>query len=76
MLKTDGGRELMLDLAEATYLADGDGLLLEDGGVVLVRAAAEDLMEIRAAGCCCAGAHRLAPRQPAHAGADHGTMRS
>jgi len=49
VLKTDGGRELMLDLVEATYLADGDGLLLEGGGIVLVRAAAEDLMEIHAA---------------------------
>ena len=49
VLKTDTGRDLMLDLAEATYLADGDGLLLRDGGVVLVRAAAEELMEIHAA---------------------------
>ena len=49
VLKTDAGRELMLDLAEATYLADGDGLLLQDGGVVLVKAAAEELMEIHAA---------------------------
>jgi urease accessory protein len=49
VLKTDAGRELMLDLAEATYLADGDGLLVQDGGVVLVKAAVEDLMEIHAA---------------------------
>ena len=49
VLKTDAGHELMLDLAEATYLADGDGLLVQDGGVVLVKAAAEDLMEIHAA---------------------------
>lgn len=48
VLKTDGGRELMLDLAEASYLADGDGLLLAGGGIVLVRAAAEDLLEIHA----------------------------
>jgi urease accessory protein len=48
VLKTDSGRELMLDLTEATYLADGDGLLLRDGGIVLVKAAAEDLMEIHA----------------------------
>ena len=48
-LRTDSGRELMLDLAEAVYLADGDGLLLDDGGIVLVRAAAEDLLEIHAA---------------------------
>jgi urease accessory protein len=49
VLKTDGGRELMLDLGEATYLADGDGLLLGGGNIVLVRAAAEDLLEIHAA---------------------------
>lgn len=49
VLKTDTGRELMLDLAEATYLADGDGLLVQDGGVVLVKAGIEDLMEIHAA---------------------------
>jgi urease accessory protein len=49
VLKTDTGRELMLDLAEATYLADGDGLLLRDNGIVLVKAAAEDLMEIHTA---------------------------
>jgi urease accessory protein len=47
VLKTDAGRELMLDFAEAMYLADGDGLLLRDGGVVLVKAAVEDLMEIQ-----------------------------
>jgi urease accessory protein len=49
VLNTDGGRELLLDLAGATHLADGDGLLLEGGGIVLVRAAAEDLLEIHAA---------------------------
>jgi len=48
VMKTDGGRELMLDLAEATYLADGDGLLIEGGAVVLVKAAAESLLEIHA----------------------------
>lgn len=47
LLKTDGGRELLLDLPEATYLAEGDGLAVE-GGVVLVKAAAEDLLEIHA----------------------------
>jgi urease accessory protein len=50
VLKMDDGGELLLDLAEATYMADGDAVLLEGGsGVVLVKAAAEDLMEIRAA---------------------------
>jgi len=47
LLTTDGGRELLLDLPEATYLAHGDGLAVE-GGVVLVKAAAEDLLEIHA----------------------------
>ena len=37
LLTTDGGRELLLDLPEATYLADGDGLAVE-GGAVLVHA--------------------------------------
>jgi urease accessory protein len=48
VMKTDGGQELMLDLAEATYLTDGDAMVTS-GGVVLVRAAAEELMEIHAA---------------------------
>jgi urease accessory protein len=47
LLTTDGGRELLLDLPEATYLADGDALAV-DGGAVLVKAAAEDLLEIHA----------------------------
>ena len=40
----------MLDLPQATALQNGDGLLLEDGRVVLVKAAPEPLAEIRAAG--------------------------
>lgn len=48
VLKTDSGRELLLDLAEATYLADGDALLLDGGAIVLVKAAAEELLEIHA----------------------------
>ncbi len=50
LMRTDGGRELLLDLAEATYLGHGDGLLIEGGvGVVIVEAAAEPLLEIHAA---------------------------
>lgn len=48
VLKTDAGRELLLDLPEATYLADGDALVMEDGGLVLVKAAEEELFEIHA----------------------------
>ena len=47
LLTTDSGRDLLLDLPEATYLAHGDGLAVE-GGAVLVKAAAEDLLEIHA----------------------------
>ena len=43
------GFAFLLDLEDATALRDGDGLLLEEGGVVLVRAAPEPLVEVRAA---------------------------
>lgn len=44
----DGGLRFLLDLPEAMVLHDGDGLALEDGGVVRVRAAPEPLIEITA----------------------------
>jgi urease accessory protein len=42
----EGGLAFLLDLAEALPLRDGDGLLLEDGRIVEVRAAPEALAEI------------------------------
>ncbi len=42
------GTDLLLDLPRATALRDGDGLVLEGGGVILVRAAPEPLLEVRA----------------------------
>lgn len=45
----EGGLSFLLDLAEATVLEDGDGLVLEDGRIVLVRAAEEDVVAITAA---------------------------
>lgn len=48
-LRTDAGAPLLLDLPEARHLHDGAGLLLEDGGVVRVRAKPEPVLEIRAA---------------------------
>ena len=45
----EGGLAFLLDLAEATVLADGDGLVLEDGQIVRVRAAEEDVVAITAA---------------------------
>ena len=47
-LRTDQGDAFLLDLPEATYLADGVGLDLDQGGVVIVRAADEELFEISA----------------------------
>jgi urease accessory protein len=46
--ETAGGIPFLLDLAEAQVLRDGDGLELEDGRVILVRAADEPLVEVRA----------------------------
>jgi urease accessory protein len=44
----ESGFAFLLDLEEARPLRDGDGLLLEAGGVILVRAAPEPLVEVRA----------------------------
>ncbi|MXP62290.1 urease accessory protein UreE [Roseomonas sp. M0104] len=41
------GLAFLLDLPEARVLRDGDGLLLEGGGVILVQAAPEPLVEVR-----------------------------
>ena len=48
-LTTDCGEQFLLDLPVPTYMAHGDGLLLSNGRVVLVRAAEEPLLELRAA---------------------------
>ncbi|MEJ8573944.1 urease accessory protein UreE [Microbaculum marinum] len=47
-LTGEKGTAFLLDLPEAVALGDGDGLELEDGRVVLVRAADEDLIEVTA----------------------------
>ena len=49
-MRGQGGLDFLLDLPEAVALADGDGLLLEDGGFVSVKAAPERLIEVRAGG--------------------------
>ena len=48
-LTGDKGTTFLLDLPEATELRHGDALELEDGQIIRVHAAAEDLMEARAA---------------------------
>jgi urease accessory protein len=47
-LKGEGGTEILLDLDMETTINDGDALRLEDGSLVQVKAAAEQLLEIRA----------------------------
>ena len=45
-LRTDGGREFLLDLPQAVMLRDGDGLALEGGEWITIHAANERLAEI------------------------------
>ncbi|MCB8820019.1 urease accessory protein UreE [Microvirga rosea] len=47
-LTAEGGTEIHLDLDMETTINDGDALRLEDGRLVLVKAALEDLLEVRA----------------------------
>ena len=47
-LVTDGGEEVLLDLPAAIVLHNGDCLRLDDGRLLAVRAAAEEVMDIRA----------------------------
>ena len=48
VLTTDCGASILLDLAQATYMPDGSGLETESGVIVLIRAAMEPLLEIKA----------------------------
>jgi urease accessory protein len=47
-LVADSGETFQLDLQRAHHLSDGDGLEFDGGGFVLVRAAAEPVLEIDA----------------------------
>ncbi|WP_114389457.1 urease accessory protein UreE [Notoacmeibacter marinus] len=49
-LTSDGGIEFLLDLPKARLLRHGEGLLLDDGCVIEVRAEPEALMEVRGSG--------------------------
>ncbi|WP_260928869.1 urease accessory protein UreE [Novosphingobium sp. 9] len=48
VLTSEAGRALLLDMPSAVHLRDGERLRIEDGSLVLVRAAAEALLEIGA----------------------------
>lgn len=45
-MRGTGGTDFLLDLERAVHLRDGDGLQLEEGGIVRVAAAEEELLEI------------------------------
>ena len=42
----DSGIDFLLDLADAVQLEEGDALLLEDGSVIEVKAAEEEVLDI------------------------------
>lgn len=46
VLSDDAGADFLLDLPEAVPIADGDGLELENGGVIHVIAAPEDVADV------------------------------
>jgi urease accessory protein len=46
VLKGEKGTEFLLDFAKPVSLRDGDGLLLDDGAIVLVAGESEKLIEI------------------------------
>jgi len=48
VMTTDSGAKFLLDLPEAQVLRDGDALPLSDGTLVLIRAAPEPLLEVKA----------------------------
>jgi urease accessory protein len=48
VLTTEKGMKLLLDFAQPMMLRDGDGLVLDDGSVVMVAGQAEPLVEIGA----------------------------
>jgi urease accessory protein len=48
VLVTEAGNEVLIDFPQAVRLRDGDGLALDGGGIVRVRARAEPLLEIHA----------------------------
>ena len=46
VLSGQSGAEFLLDLDEAVAMRDGDGVMLDDGGIVLVTGQPESLTEV------------------------------
>ena len=53
LLRTEAGRELLLDLPRAQQLRDGDAISCDDGSIVCIKALPERLLEITASGPAC-----------------------
>jgi urease accessory protein len=51
-LATDNGEPVLLDLAQAAALVEGDGLALEGGGWLAVHAAPEDVLDVEVRDAC------------------------
>lgn len=51
-LTADHGEDILLDLPKTVAMADGDGLQLDDGNWLRIRAATESLIEIRHSDRC------------------------
>jgi len=64
VMKGEDGTSFLLDMPAAVHLRDGDGLVLEDGRIVCVVAAAEPVVEI-------AGSAHLLARIAWHIGNRH-----
>lgn len=47
LLVTEQGEEFLVDLEKPVHLGEGDGLVLEDGRVIAVHAAVEQLLEVK-----------------------------
>ena len=67
-MTSDGGTAFILDLAQATQLREGDGLVLDNGRRIRVVTAPENLLEVR-----CTSAQQLA-RVAWHLGNRHLTV--
>ncbi len=48
LLRTVSGHDILLDLAHTRHLRHGDGLLLDEGGIIRIEAAPEHLLQITA----------------------------
>jgi urease accessory protein len=65
VLKGEKGTQFLLDFAKPVNLHDGDGLVLDDGSIVLVTGEPEKLVEV------CAGSALYAVRLAWHLGNRH-----